>query len=163
LIALTRLARAGIYSTVILPKLVIAVLLWYIGCRWLAATQSFSDLILNALSLEFIINIDELVYDNFAPRSLKDWLGSTKILHLVAEPDSQTHAVAGRYIKHLVYVILGLLWSYFYLTAFQQVIPGFQFDISEHCGGWFDAYYEPTCGEGFLSKHPERCFPYGGK
>ena len=28
-------------------------MLTYIGCRWLAATQSFGDLILNALALEF--------------------------------------------------------------------------------------------------------------
>lgn len=34
-------------------RIIVAMLLAYIGCRWLAATQSFGDLILNALALEF--------------------------------------------------------------------------------------------------------------
>ena len=53
IVAVNRTARILVTIFVLLPKIAVAVMLTYIGCRWLAATQSFGDLILNALALEF--------------------------------------------------------------------------------------------------------------
>merc|ERR1719487_1673465 len=59
----------GTYTTlfilVVLPKTLICIFLTCIGCQWLTATESFADLILNALALEFIINIDNQILECF--------------------------------------------------------------------------------------------------
>ena len=56
-------------------RIIVAMLLTYIGCRWLAATQSFGDLILNALALEFATwqtcTIQESTISDSAPKVLR--------------------------------------------------------------------------------------------
>eukprot|EP00438_Fugacium_kawagutii_P025228 Skav230241 [mRNA] locus=scaffold1818:103500:105961:- [translate_table: standard] len=67
ILAVNQTAKCLMTLFVLLPKICVAVFLAYIGCRWLAATQSFGDLILNALALEFVIGIDDLMYEAFTP------------------------------------------------------------------------------------------------
>merc|ERR1711971_101312 len=45
-----------------LPKLIMDVILLWIGCRWLVATLGFGEILLNALALEFILNLHEILY-----------------------------------------------------------------------------------------------------
>eukprot|EP00490_Sorites_sp_Unknown_P007800 CAMPEP_0114680824 /NCGR_PEP_ID=MMETSP0191-20121206/54616_1 /TAXON_ID=126664 /ORGANISM="Sorites sp." /LENGTH=79 /DNA_ID=CAMNT_0001958197 /DNA_START=12 /DNA_END=248 /DNA_ORIENTATION=+ len=58
-------ARFCLAICVTLPKLMVGVALLYGGCRWFVATESWESLILNALALEFVIGIDELVFEAF--------------------------------------------------------------------------------------------------
>lgn len=162
LVALTCLARTAIYILVVIPKFAIAIVLLLIGCSWLAATESFSDLILNALALEFVIGVDELVYDNFAPQCMQDRISITKIVHPhkpsgADKTDAEERVWA--YSKSLFYMAMCFFWAYFYLNKFQQVIPGFTHDIQEHCGGWFAKDYQPICD--FSKTDPAECFPFG--
>merc|ERR1719353_827440 len=48
ILAITGCVRFALYVLVLLPKVCICLFLWYIGLRWLTATSSFADLILNA-------------------------------------------------------------------------------------------------------------------
>lgn len=162
-VALTKPVRASIFLTVIVPKFLIAVLLLYIGCQWLCATESFSDLILNALALEFVIAVDELMYDVFAPAVLQDWVNRVKFIHFVEAPskDSKNAAAIHAYIRSIVYILGCCAWAYFYLFHFQQVIPSFKQDIHIHCGGWFEKHYESMCPPGM--KDNSECFPFGEK
>lgn len=55
---------------VILPRTLIAVfLLWY-GLIYLAGTINIDDLLLNAVALEFVKNIDELLFEALVPRRM---------------------------------------------------------------------------------------------
>ena len=55
---------------VILPRLLIAVfLLWY-GMIYLAGTINIDDLLLNAVALEFVKNVDELLFEALVPRRM---------------------------------------------------------------------------------------------
>lgn len=162
-VALSWSSRLVIYIFVLVPKLLIVCILTFIGCRWLAATESFSDLILNALALEFVIGVDELIYENFAPQAMQDWVGNTKILHLAKQKgaddaDGDKKEVIWAYVRSMLYMSAAFGWSYMYLQHIQQVIPGFTHDVQAHCGGWFLAYYQPPCPFGSDS---ESCFPYG--
>ncbi|CAE8616778.1 unnamed protein product, partial [Polarella glacialis] len=67
---LTPLVRGLVYGVIILPKLGISILLLLIGTVWLSATDSYADLILNAVALEFVINIDELLFQAMMPSSI---------------------------------------------------------------------------------------------
>jgi len=164
LVYLSCLARVTIYILVVIPKFLIAVALLLIGCRWLAATESFSDLILNALALEFIICVDELVYDNFAPQVMQERIAITKIIHKHPKGRSAElkleakQTVVWAYAKSILYMGICFGWAYLYLQIFQQVIPGFTHDIQEHCGGWFQKNYEPICDFGTTV---DQCFPFG--
>merc|ERR1712007_223 len=51
-----------IYFFAVLPKFLIAMVTWWIGCRWLASTPAFDNLILNSCALSFILGVDEILY-----------------------------------------------------------------------------------------------------
>merc|ERR1712186_254360 len=54
---------------------------------WLAATDSYADLILNAVALEFVVNIDNMLYTSLLPPSVIEEIKNTK---LWAERKSKT-------------------------------------------------------------------------
>mmetsp|Transcript_69960 Transcript_69960/g.177553 ORF Transcript_69960/g.177553 Transcript_69960/m.177553 type:complete len:115 (-) Transcript_69960:516-860(-) len=74
LVALSPVFRALLTLVVVVPKFLIPILLAIFGCTWLTAIESVSDLILNALAMAFIVEIDELIYDAFLPEVLKEEL-----------------------------------------------------------------------------------------
>lgn len=165
-VSMTCCCRFWIFTLVVVPKAIIAVILIYIGSRWLVATESFSDLILNALALEFIIGTDELVYDGFSPSLLKKAVESTKLCKLNPSgektPDDEENfcQVVCAYGRSLVMVLACCFWTILYMNYFQQVIPSYPFDIAPNCGGWFSKRYDPLCPIG--TKDPMTdCFPYG--
>ena len=61
--------RWALYLILLLPKMAISMTLLTIRTVWLAATDSFADLILNAIALEFVSAIDELLFEAMLPAS----------------------------------------------------------------------------------------------
>jgi hypothetical protein len=160
IVRVSLLARISLIVFVIIPKIAIAVILWFVGCRWLCATESFSDLILNALALVFVIDVDEMIFDCFAPKTLQDWIGMTSMVHFKQEISSaaRNRAAINGYLRSFLYLIICGVWSFAYLNYLQTVIPDFQRDISMHCDGWFQKKYEPICNYG---DDPKSCWPFG--
>ena len=65
-----RVQKALAVLMVILPRTLIAVfLLWY-GLIYLAGTINIDDLLLNAVALEFVKNVDELLFEALVPRRM---------------------------------------------------------------------------------------------
>jgi len=158
-IALTCRTRFVIYLVVIVPKVCIAIMLTYIGCRWLTATMNFGDLILNALALEFVIGIDEQILEFFLPVRTATNVEATKFAYPskgAPTKDQEMKSMQKDYFRNIFFFALtaGLTWAY--LNCFQQVIPGFSFDVGEHCGRWFEYRFHPQC-EAF----EKGCFPFG--
>merc|ERR1719217_1496117 len=86
--------RWGLYLFLILPKLIISVSLLLLGSMWLTATEDFADLILNAVALEFIILVDEVIFDAMFPVALKKHLEGVKLwVHL--DFDKQREVLKG--------------------------------------------------------------------
>ena len=52
---------------------IIAGALCYYGILFVGYTAEIDELLLNAVSLEFVINVDELLYEALAPRALKEF------------------------------------------------------------------------------------------
>eukprot|EP00434_Breviolum_minutum_P000809 symbB.v1.2.000711.t2/scaffold40.1/size395337/15 len=166
IVAVNQLARALMSLFVVLPKIIVATMLTYIGCRWLAATQSFGDLILNALALEFVIGIDDLMYEAFTPLDLGQFIEKTKF----AQPPKATQSGGseesivelvrrlGDLEGSLLLLLVMVVWPYGYLNYWQQVLPNFPHDIHDHCAGRFYSHYEQLCG---FFGNPSVCFPYG--
>merc|ERR1719262_1056172 len=71
--------KAIIIFTILIPRCIIAAILLWLGCRWLTATNDFNDLLLNAVALEFILLLKELLYHTLVPNRNKHDLSKTKI------------------------------------------------------------------------------------
>ena len=75
-------ARRGLaLAALAAGSFIAAVLLWY-GCRWLVNTIDLAELLLNAVALEFVISVDELVFDALAPARVKSRLESIRPLQV---------------------------------------------------------------------------------
>ncbi|CAK8990440.1 unnamed protein product [Durusdinium trenchii] len=123
IVAVSWQARFIVSILVLLPKIVVATLLTYIGCRWLAATQSFGDLILNALALEFVIGIDDLMHEAFTPLDVRQFIELTKFAHIPKDKsalDGQTDETSAEVIRSMLLVVGLLVWAFVYLNYFQQ-------------------------------------------
>ena len=61
---------------------VIAALLCYYGIQFVGYTLALEDLILNAVALEFVISIDEMIFEALMPRAIKQFYERLKPLKL---------------------------------------------------------------------------------
>merc|ERR1719460_3295669 len=60
---LPKCVKVTLVMTVFGPQLYILITLLVAGCRWLCATADLTDLLLNALALEFVLNVKDLLYN----------------------------------------------------------------------------------------------------
>eukprot|EP00929_Paragymnodinium_shiwhaense_P017146 TRINITY_DN12612_c0_g1_i1.p1 TRINITY_DN12612_c0_g1~~TRINITY_DN12612_c0_g1_i1.p1 ORF type:complete len:1512 (+),score=329.51 TRINITY_DN12612_c0_g1_i1:135-4670(+) len=60
-----------LFIFVVIPRIVIAIVLCYVGTKYLGVTVNMGDLLLNAMALAFIIDLDELFFNIFAPRHVQ--------------------------------------------------------------------------------------------
>lgn len=72
---------------IVLPKVLITVLLLIFGFQWLMCTPGEADLILNALALEFVINVDEQLYDGLLPKCIKEKIEQVVLLRVKKKHD----------------------------------------------------------------------------
>lgn len=174
IVFMDRTTKALIYVLVIIPKLFVSLLLTYMGCVWFAATESFGDLILNVLALEFVILIDENILASFFPKSMLDEIGMTKFAYpkkddLTEEQELQKTLSA--YMYSALWVLASVSWVSLYLLgpSVQQVLPGYKRDIIERCNDPRNTdRYHPMCDVGVFESFrqgeeaiSQACFPVG--
>ena len=58
-----------------LLRLILAGTLLVCGALWLAYETDIPNLLLNAVALEFVFNVDELIFESLAPLQFKHLLG----------------------------------------------------------------------------------------
>jgi len=145
--------KATVICCVLLPKIGIACYLWLLGARWLVATTSFQDLMLNAVALSFITGLDELIYSAVFPEDIKALVQMYKIARPGGTPALASPSKAGvgsddaymllarkhnrQTLKRIVCMILTMLslvaLPVVYLRYLQQVLPGYKWDVHGPC------------------------------
>lgn len=120
---------------VLLPKLFIACALWLIGARWLTATASSQDLILNAMALGFIVNFDELLYAAVIARGTKEKVAMIT-LKLPAPPSGE-RAVFLNILDMVASMGVAITLPLLYIVYFQQVLPQYHWDVQMPCRTYF--------------------------
>lgn len=75
-----RAVALGVFC--VLPRLIIAAWLGYVGCFFLLKTTSIEDLFLNALALELVLNIDELLFKSITPVRLAHFIEKAQPIKL---------------------------------------------------------------------------------
>jgi len=166
LVALTRVMRSFTLIGVCLPRLVIAVWLLLLGWRWLSATHSFEDMVLNSLALEFIIHIDELLYHSVLPRAVRNLVGRTKFFN---EEEPKTFTAVER--ENQIGVVRTFIWltllgvgTVVYGQLIQDVLPPNLDLIRTACTEYRQGHDQPVCQLSAYSLwySTRECYPFGG-
>ena len=74
------LPHAALFVTVQLARLAIGIPLLWMGILFLAYTPNIGDLLLNAVALEFVISVDDLVFAALAPYKVRALVGGAASL-----------------------------------------------------------------------------------
>ncbi|CAJ1331864.1 unnamed protein product [Effrenium voratum] len=83
---ISQLRRLALLLCVALPRAVVAVSLAITGTMYLAHTVSLEDLIMNAVALAFIMDLDQLIEEAFAPRRARYLLNEISYLPIPRLP-----------------------------------------------------------------------------
>lgn len=149
LVAANSKTKAFALSTILLPKVVIAVVLWWLGSSWLVSTTSFQDLLLNAVALAFVTELDELIYKVLVPEDIKATVQS----YAISRPQRASNPFAmndeengwdsfkARRDRHLVLRIVGIVLTVLvvvclpllFMFRLQQALPGYRWDVHGPC------------------------------
>jgi len=128
--------KSGLLFAVIVPRFLASMILFWLGCRWLSATLDFTEVLINAIALEFVISLNSVIYHQLVSDRSKRDLGK---LRLHVKRDGNTYG-KGPTIENFIgtfgWALFAVLWIYLYLSHFQMVLPGYQWDVRGPCSPW---------------------------
>lgn len=156
--------RWFLYIVLILPKHVVSVGLLILGTWWLVSTESFGDLILNALALGFVIEIDELIFEAMFPAFMAEQIEKVKLWRRRSPDPKEYQRVQWEHIRRSgIYWLVILVGVFVYLSFLQAlpfvgVLPGYASDIQ--CTGYWQNQKTMVCNS-WAVFHGAQCFPYG--
>ena len=101
-------------------RVAIAGLLLLYGTRYLAYTAGIEDLLLNAVALEFVIAVDDLMFEALVPMHVKLVVEFTGLASL--GPPKTYHGLGARSAVTFLYVIVSLI-----VARSSLIVP--QYDI----------------------------------
>jgi len=165
IIAVTQPIRM-VLSGILLFKTGIGAWILILGARLLASSAQFADLILNALALQFVLSIDDLIFAVCIPAHGRRAI--TKAIFIVKEPRETLDAKRSKeksgsrltwfYIFFIVAFVLG------YVNIFQNVLPPDLTQIEKICVDYLAAKSRPKCSTmavAMQESNQDVCYPYG--
>lgn len=114
---------------IVIPRILVTVCLLWLGCRWLTGTFGFSDVLQNAVALEFILLLKFVFYDAITPAHNKKETQNT-LLQPYVDSESPSRMV---FLGAFTWGIVSIVWVFLYILIFQQVLPDYQWDIHDAC------------------------------
>jgi hypothetical protein len=152
-----------------LPKAMINAAVLFFGCRWLTATTSCTDLILNSLALEFVVNIDELLFRAICPVAMTKLMAAMRLQNKTGadvedsskDLDKTHFDLTADIVRSLRYMFYCLVWVCLYMFVLESVIPHYPGDIDYACQPYWKIVRHLTCGPENIFDKVEHCFPYG--
>merc|ERR1719474_140670 len=123
--------KATLTVLVIIPRFAITMYLLWVGCRWLLATNNFADLILNAVALEFVLCLKDVMYLAIVSRR-----------NMLIKPANATEPESmAVLIGTVAWAFIAAAWVLGFMgwpgrNGFQHVLVDFQWDVHEVCSAW---------------------------
>lgn len=119
---------------IFVPRVCISCLLLWMGCRFLMGTVDFSNLVLNACALAFLLDLRSYIYLAVTPIRNKLDLERTHIQPITRIPKMHK---SGKEICGLMsalwYFLLSAAWVLLYMYKLQDVLPQYKWDVHEVC------------------------------
>jgi len=159
---LTAQMRWLLLILVIMPRTFIAVRLLLLGCRWLSASASFSDMVLNAMALAFVTDIDERLYCSVLPNALKKQIADTNFF-FEEEPKGKAQVDRSEwkmYKRTLAWLVLTSLFLFTYGEFLQTVLPNDLSDLRSHCSTYTERNASPICSLPTTGGQSKTCYPF---
>jgi len=126
-----------ILFSVILPRLILTSILLWLGCRFLAATNDFGSMVLNAVALEFILCLKDLLYGTIVPDRNK-----REIAHINIRPSTMIdHASFWSFLGTFTWLLVAFAWIIFYVFQLQAVLPLYKWDVRGPCTEYLKVRY----------------------
>lgn len=128
-VGLTRPVKMAILVITVIPRLIVSIILLWLGCRWLTGTFSFSDVMQNGVALSFILLLKDSFYATVVPHHNKQETENTMIMPLT-ELRAPSKSV---FLGSFTWGLFAIGWVLLYITKLQQVLPEYQWDIHDAC------------------------------
>jgi len=120
------------------PRMLVTGYLLWVGCRWLLATTDFTDLLMNAIALEFILLIKEGLYHALTPARSHHDLTVT-----LMEPYPKKMTSTWWAFSNTVFLmIVAVGWVIFYMYYYQAVLPEYKWDVHNVCVDYLAERYK---------------------
>lgn len=134
---LTGQVKAVIVFCVLLPRMLLVLVLLWLGCRFLAATNDFGEMVLNAVALEFVLLVKDLLYRTIVPDRNK-----REIEKIMIRPSQMVeYASFWSYLGTFSWAFVAIAWIFYYVFYFQLVLPQYRWDVRALCTPWLEAKY----------------------
>eukprot|EP00929_Paragymnodinium_shiwhaense_P108722 TRINITY_DN75057_c0_g1_i1.p1 TRINITY_DN75057_c0_g1~~TRINITY_DN75057_c0_g1_i1.p1 ORF type:complete len:532 (+),score=147.08 TRINITY_DN75057_c0_g1_i1:64-1659(+) len=134
---LTLTVKLMITTFVLLPRFLLACFLLWLGCRFLAATNDFGEMVLNAVALEFVLLVKDLLYNTVVPDRNKREIEKICVL-----PSSPLEVASyWTYLGTFSWGLVAMSWVYYYIFLIQMVLPQYRWDVRPLCTPWLHAKY----------------------
>lgn len=124
--------KLGIFIFVLLPNFLIAAVLLYLGSRFLASDSGFDGILLDAIVLEFILQLPDLVYSSTAP--LRTQVETTSTLFKPLYEDQGASCFT--YYLSFLQLFAALVWVILYVFVLQTVLPDYNWDVRASCNDY---------------------------
>jgi len=125
---LTRQLKFAISAVCVVPRMVIACALCFMGCRWLTATDNLQDILVNGVALEFVLSLETILYTIVVSGRNRLMVDNT-FFHDVLDTTMTSSEMWGSTLL----VPLAMLWVLLYVFCLQQVLPDYRWDIAQFC------------------------------
>jgi len=161
-VAVTSCVRTLLVAVVAL-KFCIVVYVLMLGCKLLCASSCLPDVVLNALAVQFVLEIDRWFFEAFLPKEGKRTVRDTYLFECrekMTLGTSNSKTTRDR-VGTLAWVAVIVGFLTFYLHVFQQVMPPDMSVLTDKCRS--TVAYEQICTEmafAIRGNH-EKCYPYG--
>lgn len=140
IIGLTALLKTVITFFILIPRAIISLVLLWLGCRWLVATTSFGDLVLNAVALEFIIALKDLFFIALIPQRHRRETQTTLMMPWYKTESASLFS----YLSSFGLIFVSIVWVSLYMFPIlgigplQQVLPDYRWDVHDACKGFIE-------------------------
>lgn len=138
IVGLTPTVKGLIGTFVVIPWLANTCFLLWLGCRWLTATNDFGNLISNAVALEFVLYLKDLIYLALVSERNKREMRGTELIPTVKKESG----TAVLYLGAFFWGLITIAWIYLYIYYLQAVLPEYRWDVKDVCAGWFNSLLE---------------------
>eukprot|EP00747_Dinoflagellata_sp_TGD_P085732 gnl/TRDRNA2_/TRDRNA2_162986_c0_seq3.p1 gnl/TRDRNA2_/TRDRNA2_162986_c0~~gnl/TRDRNA2_/TRDRNA2_162986_c0_seq3.p1 ORF type:complete len:569 (+),score=99.30 gnl/TRDRNA2_/TRDRNA2_162986_c0_seq3:84-1790(+) len=136
-VGITVMVKHIIFWLVLVPRFLLAAFMLWLGCRWLAATVDFADLILNACALEFLLCLRGLLYNALVPEHTKIDIQKTDI----RIPITRHKASVFTFLSSGSWGVMAFIWIWVYMFKLQTVLPEYRWDVRAPCTEWMSERY----------------------
>lgn len=126
---LTLVLKLLISCLIVLPRAGMLVALLWLGSRWLVSTPDLGEILLNALALEFVLTLPDLMYAVLVPRRSKLEVQNTLIMPLKTTEEVNCYS----FFDSMFWGAGALAYVPLYVFIWQQVLPDYRWDVAAEC------------------------------